>query len=352
MSNQMNPWLASIYGTDGADDLEKTAQAHLLQKLAADQNLDISQLSPEEIEQMVQELAAEGYDVGALMQPAQQQPQPGMGMPQQPGMAGMSGGLPPQGQPQRPFAPAQQGGQPQMPQGMNPQMMQQGQSAGGAEAMQKEAQAKFEEADLLGRVMAHAYTDELEKIASHKKTAGRFGAAKESVKGAINSARNSAGHMAERAGSRMSSKATEVGMKARHHKGAIAAGAAGLAAGEVHGRMSKKASAFEKLAEEHAAEILSATGYDPASGQDLYGQQMLQEAQGQTQAPQAQQVQQPMAPQQGEVQPQEQAPVGGEQFTEALDNRALELLAENGYDVNEILARIQLAQNQPAQGQA
>ncbi len=347
MSNQMNPWLASIYGTDGADDLEKTAQAHLLQKLAADQNLDISQLSPEEIEQMVQELAAEGYDVGALMHPTQQQP----------GMAGMSGGLPPHGQPQRPFAPAQQGGQPQMPQGMNPQMMQQGQSAGGAEAMQKEAQAKFEEADLLGRVMAHAYTDELEKIASHKKTAGRFGAAKESVKGAINSAghmaeragsrmsssvkgainsaRNSAGHMAERAGSRMSSKATEVGMKARHHKGAIAAGAAGLAAGEVHGRMSKKASAFEKLAEEHAAEILSATGYDPASGQDLYGQQMLQEAQGQ-----------PMAPQQGEVQPQEQAPVGGEQFTEALDNRALELLAENGYDVNEILARIQLAQGQ------
>ncbi len=53
-----------------------------------------------------------------------------------------------------------------------------------------------------------------------------------------------------------------------------------------------------------------------------------------------------MAPQQGEVQPQEQAPVGGEQFTEALDNRALELLAENGYDVNEILARIQLAQGQ------
>lgn len=308
MSNQMNPWLASIYGTDGADDLEKTAQAHLLHKLAADQNLDISQLSPEEMEQMIQELAAEGYDIGALMQSAGHAPTDGMSLP--------GAGGAPQGQPQRQgFAPAQAAQQPQMPQGMNPSMMQGGQAPQqDAAAMQKEAQAKFEEADLLGRVMAHAYTDELEKIASHRtKTAGRFEGAKGAVKGAVGKASQHVGK----------------------NRKAYAAGAAGVAAGEAHGRMSKKASAFEKLAEEHAAEILAATGYDPASGQDLLAQPEAQPEQVSNDQQQAQ------AP--------EQAPVGGEQFGQALDNRALEMLAENGYDVNEILARLQLAQNQPAQ---
>lgn len=356
MSNQMNPWLASIYGTDGADDLEKTAQAHLLQKLAADSNIDISQFSPEELEQLVQELAAEGYNVGDMMQ--QQAPQ----QPMQPGMNPQMGGMQPpgmppqQGRPQT-LAPANQ--QPQMPQGMNPQMMQQQPQQSGMEAMQKEAQAKFEEADLLGRVMAHSYTDELEKIANHHKTAGRFESAKESIKGAVHSARNSASHAAGRAGSKASSKITELGMKARHHKGAIAAGAGGAAAGFAAGRMSKKASAFEKLAEEHAAEILSQTGYDPSTGQDLYGQQMLQNSmpqQGQQPQPQAQpQVQQPQQmyqqPQQGAGMEQPQVEQG-DQFTEALDSRALELLAENGYDVNEILARIQLGQQQQPQAQA
>lgn len=341
MSNQMNPWLASIYGTNGADDLEKTAQAHLLHKLAADTNIDISQFTPEELEQIVQELAAEGIDVsGGMMQP-QQPAAPGMGMPQQPGMAP---NMPPQGRPQA-FAPATQQ-QPQMSQGMNPQTMQSQQPS--MESMQKEAQAKFEEADLLGRVMAHSFTDELEKVAAHRKTAGRFDSAKASIKGAVNSAKNRASHVAERAGSKAHSKATEFGMKARHHKGAIAAGAGGAAAGFAAGRMSKKASAFEKLAEDHAAEILSQTGYDPSTGQDLYGQQMLQNSMPQ----QTQQMpgQQPVNPQEQQEMTPEQPQ--GDQFTEALDSRALELLAENGYDVNEILARIQLAQQQQPPAQA
>lgn len=333
----MNPWLASIYGTDGAEDIEKTAQAHLLQKLAAEGNVDISQFTPEELEQLVQELAAEGYDVGSMMQPNVQQPaQAPMGMPAvgQPPVMNATG----QG---RPFAPAQMQ-QPQIPQGMPPQAMQGGAQPPQDTAMQKEAQAKFEEADLLGRVMAHAYTDELEKIAAHRKTAGRFESAKGAVKGAINSAKNRAGHMAERVGSKAHSKLTEVGMKARHHKGAIAAGAGAGAAGFAAGRMSKEASAFEKLAEEHAAEILSATGYDPSTGQDVYGQQMLQNAMPQQQVQQPQTQQMPGV-QQPQVDPGQPA---GEQFSDALDQRALELLAENGYDVNEILARIQLAQNQ------
>lgn len=339
----MNPWLASIYGTDGADDLEKTAQAHLLQKLAAEGNIDISQFTPEELEQLVQELAAEGYDVGALMQPQgapQQQPQmPGAGnpMPQQQGMGFAPNPMQQQQRPQA-FAPANQ--QPQMPQGMNPQMMQQPQGGGAdATAMQKEAQAKFEEADLLGRVMAHAYTDELEKIASHRKTAGgRVDAAKNAIKGVAGKARDAAAHAHGTARGYAGRAAEHV----KANKGAYAGGAAAAGAGFAAGRMSKKASAFEKLAEEHAAEILSATGYDPSTGQDMYGQQMLQNAMPQQQ-PQTQQMQQPQM-QQGVEQPpvDQQNP----QFTEALDQRALELLAENGYDVNEIMARIELAQRQ------
>lgn len=374
MSTQMNPWLAEIYGTNGADDFEKTAQAHLLQKLAAEGNIDISQFTPEELEQLVQELAAEGHPVGDLLQsPEQQQPQMQMpGMSQgQPGQAfAPAMGLPQQQRPQA-FAPANQ--QPQMPQGMNPQMMQQPQAGGmDAGAMQKEAQAKFEEADLLGRVMAHAYTDELEKIAGHQKIAGTYprsglgrladkgrhhlGNAASSAKGALHSASNRAGHAADRAGSKASSKLTELGMKARHHKGAIGAGAVGAAGGFAAGRMSKKASAFEKLAEEHAADILATTGYDPSTGQDVYGQEMLQNSmqQGQPQMQQPQPGQQQPGygyPQQGAGVEQPQVEQG-DQFTEALDSRALELLAENGYDVNEILARIQLGQQQQPQAQA
>lgn len=358
MSNQMNPWLAEIYGTDGADDLEKTAQAHLLQKLAAEQNLDISQFAPEELEQLIQELAAEGYDVGALMQPqqGQQQMAPQMGQPQQPQQGIPGQGMQPQmgqqglPQQQQRFAPAPQ--QQGAGQGFAPQMMQQAPQADAA-AMQKEAAAKFEEADLLGRVMAHAYTNELEKIASHRKTAGKLQAAKDAIKGA----------------------AGKAGAHIKANKGAYAAGAAGAGAGFAAGRMSKKASAFEKLAEEHAAEILSATGYDPATGQDMYGQQMLQQSMGQQQPQQAaapqqqaqpqdtnsylqQFIQQQAVPQQTQ-QPQQQQVDQGQQgqeqtesFGDALDSRALELLAQNGYDVNEILARIQMMQGQGQQGQA
>lgn len=361
MSNQMNPWLASIYGTDGADDLEKTAQAHLLHKLAAESNLDISQLSPEEMQQLVQELAAEGYDVGALMQGAQSQqaaPQMG-GMPQQ-----MPG--------QQAFAPA---AQPQMPQGMNPSMMQGGQAPQQDMAsMQKEAQAKFEEADLLGRVMAHAYTDELEKIASHRKTAAAYGdSEKDEHKRIARGAGRLGGALGAASGAHAGHSMARAAGKGRFGRGAAGVGGAALGAAVGYGSgyaekrltnrayravggegKKKTASAFEKLAEEHAAEILSATGYDPSTGQDTYGQQMLQDSiqqgQPQQQAPQQPQFQQPQAAGfQGEPQGE---PVGGEQFTEALDQRALELLAENGYDVNEILARIQMAQNQPAQGQA
>ncbi len=316
MSNGMHPWLAQIYGTDGGDDLEKTAQSHLLSKLASDNNLDLSQFSPEELQQLLQEVIGEQAPAEVAAQQAQQQ-----AAPQQYAQ---------QTQAPQAFAPAANPAQASMqqpqtaPGGMMPFQM--APQTGGADmaSMQKEAQAKFEEADLLGRVMAHAYTQELEKIAATKQ-AGRFGAAAEKAKG-------------------FAGKAVQ---HVKNHKGAYGAGAAGVAAGEAHGRMSKKASAFEKLAEMHAADILGAAGFDPATGQDNYAAAQPEQAATQSPASQQQQVQDQQQQAGGVAQPgQPQTSEPGAEFAQALDTRALEMLQNAGYDVNEILARIQYAQSQ------
>lgn len=237
----MNEWLAQIYGTAGADDIEKTAQAHLLQKLAENEGIDLNQFSPEELQALAEQvLMANG---GQLPQAAAPQ-----------AIAPAGGFAPQQGAPTTGFAP-QHGAPTQAP---APQQS--------ADALMKEAQAKFEEADLLGRVMAHAYTQELEKIAAAK------------------------------------------------------------AQTKVAGRFTKKASAFEKLAEEHAANILSAVGIDPATGMDMNGQQAAVEQQVSQQP-----VSQAGAPQQVDNQAQ---------FQQALDTRALEILENAGYDVEAILGAL------------
>lgn len=321
----MNSWLAEIYGTNGSEDLEKTAQTHLLQKLAAENNLDLSQFSPEELQELLQEVMGE-QSPAELAQQGQQVPQMGQQAAPQ-GMAPQGAFAPPAARPQAPVHPSvtqafgAQGAQPQAPQGFNPQMAQQAAPQQDAAALQKEAQAKFEEADLLGRVMAHAYTQELEKIA------------------------------ASRGGEIGKSVGRKVNAFAGHHAKKLIGGAA--AGGFAAGRMSKKektASAFEKLAEMHAADILSASGFDPSTGQDTFAQPQ-QEVQAQAPAAQQQQVQTEQQQAGGVVQPgQPQSAEAGEGFAQALDQRSLEMLADAGYDVNEILARLQLASQQ--QGQA
>lgn len=350
----MNSWLAEIYGTDGADDLEKTAQAHILQKLAEENNLDLSQFSPEELQQLLVEVLgpeAAAEQMGAVPGAALQQPgqQPGQGMnPQmgQPAQQGMpqqttigQNGLPQQARPQQAFAPAAPQAQQQQPQGQQGMQPYQMAPQGGQDqaSLQKEAQAKFEEADLLGRVMAHAYTQELEKIAG-----SRMESAKAAVKGVAGKARDAAASAHGSAKGYASRAAGHV----KAHKGAYGAGAA-AAGGFAAGRMSKKASAFEKLAEMHAADILGAAGFDPSTGMDTTAQQQPQQ---QTQQPQPADVQQQVQTEQqqmgGVMQPgQPQTSEPGAEFSQALDNRALEMLEAAGYDVNEILARLQLSQN-------
>ena len=287
-------WLSTYFGDEVADDLEKTAQAHLLVKLAEQAGLDINQLSEEEIELLAAQLLGqlEGQDV------PQGGPQPGGpgGAPNphaalggQPGMPGMA----PQGAPQGQMNPAF-AQRPQMPQQGAPQAQAPQAAQATAVDMAKEAEAKFQEADALGRVMAHSYIDELEKISS----------ARETEKTAM---RIRGGDVARATGSRVKDVAGRAAGFARKHKGVAAGAAVGGGIGFVGGRASKRektASAFEKLANDRAFQILQTLGIDPTTGQPL--------------------------------QPQEQQQEQDVDFGAAVDQRALQLLSEAGYDVNEV----------------
>jgi hypothetical protein len=157
----MNDWLAKVYGTGSSqEDLEKIAQAEVAQQLAGQEGLDLSHLNEEQ-------LAALGQEV----------------------LGGESGGA------------AQEGGHidpsqlsPEVvehaeqilanPSAYEPALVQEAQAiqqviahangqsqsnmAKTAQERLKEAQEKFEEADFLGRVMAHSFNQEIEKIAKAK----------------------------------------------------------------------------------------------------------------------------------------------------------------------------------------
>ena len=51
----MNEWLAQMYGTNGAEEQEKTASLELFAKLAAQHNIDLSQLSDDQVSELYAE---------------------------------------------------------------------------------------------------------------------------------------------------------------------------------------------------------------------------------------------------------------------------------------------------------
>lgn len=300
----MDPWLATVYGTNGgaAEDLEKIAQAEMAQQMAAQEGIDLSQLSPEQIAQLGQEvLGPEGQQQGGegeiseeMFQEAQQvlanpeqfdpaiveQAQGIMAQVEQ--MQAQGGqqqmGQPQQGQPQM-GAPGAEGGQPQM--GVP------GAQPGQAEmAKVAEAQAKFEEADFLGRVMAHSFNQESEKIAAAKQAG-----AMEHLRGAGHAVAG-AGHAAmghlKHLGGAVKHHAGQAAGAVKHHAGAAAhhlkthpglshglaagAGAAGGAAAMHHMNKEATVNAIEQAAMAKAASILQQNGIDPATGQPLQPQ--------------------------------------------------------------------------------
>ncbi len=313
----MHAWLAQIYGTNGAggsDDIEKTAQSMLVEKLADAEGIDISNLTEEQLAQLAMELMPE--EGQQQLQQGQQQPMagvPGAGgqqQVQQPGAGQQPMGGQPGGQ--------QMGGQQAPMAGQQPQQGMVAQAGGEAPSEEevditKEAQAKFEEADFLGRVMAHAFTQETEKIASAK-TAG----AGEVASRALGAARQFGGQAA--------SKAQQVGGQVAQHvksnKGMYGAGAAGAAGGFAAGRMSKEASIImTKLATIRAGEILAENGIDPNSV-NLQPQQ--------TQQRQAA----PAAQAQGQ-QPVSQVAQPRQEVQQAVDQQAVEMLKAAGFTFQE-----------------
>ena len=128
----MDEQLAQIYGTNqsnDAEDLEKTAAAELLVKLAEEQGVDLREFSDEEIAQLVQELYSEktAEEKDEKKEPPKEEKK--------------------------------------------------------EEKKEEEAKEKAAEADFLGRVMAHAYVQELNQIEKEAGVKEKYEAAKGAVAG-------------------------------------------------------------------------------------------------------------------------------------------------------------------------
>ena len=123
----MDPQLAAIYGTDGGEsDVEKLAAAELAEKLAEDGDADLEGLTAEQAEELAQQVLAAGdeSEEEVAEEPTEEE-----------------------------------------------EITEPTEKTSAAEETEEteetdEAQEKLAEADYLGRVMAHAYTQELRKIAS------------------------------------------------------------------------------------------------------------------------------------------------------------------------------------------
>lgn len=154
---------------------------------------------------------------------------------------------------------------------------------GSDKVAEAEATAKLAEADILGRHMAHAFHDELDKLAGVGQTVKNFASAagtrgKQLLTGSEFKKRTSQGLMAAARGAGPHAGEARKILAARGALGAAGVAAAGGAAyGGKKGydylkkkkqeQAGKEASAFEALALEKAASILEANGIDPYTGE-------------------------------------------------------------------------------------
>jgi len=143
--NGMNEWLAEFYGTgQSQEDLEKSAQAALLEKLADDDSIDIDSLSDEDVIALADELGLLGEE-GADTDISDREK---VSMIQK-------------------VAAVNDIDLDQLTDEEFEQLAEYALDPANWEDEEetKEAEAKFAEADFLGRVMAHAQWDEMNKIA-------------------------------------------------------------------------------------------------------------------------------------------------------------------------------------------
>jgi hypothetical protein len=290
MPGDMNEFLAAAYATAQpapvhTDAAEKVAHAELFAKLAAESGLDLTQLTDEQIAAAWNEFRTQVTTKTAEAgQPAGQTK-----------AAGEHG---------------------------HAHKHEHKEAAAKREFEQtKQAQVEWEqknaEADFLGRRMAHAYVDELKKIASatgslpgQTAPAAAPGESKEAAMPPF--LQKLKGHAAAAAG-KAKDKGKDAVETAKKHKGHAAAAAGGAAAGAAGGFMagkSKKASALDELAALKAVEKVAEAGLDANEAAEkiaaIFGK--------------------------GEVKDSEKI-AGVEDFNTALEVRSLELLEQVGYKV-------------------
>lgn len=213
----MDAKLAEIYGTNTPEegDVEKLAAAELAEKLAGDESMDLSELEPEQIEALAAQVLA--------------------------GEEGQS----------------------------DEETEEEEKTAG------DENQEKVAEADYLGRVMAHAYVQELrgiDKEAGLKDMGGKVMGHLKNLGSKAKAGAKAAGGKAKAVAVKGKDKAVAgakaTGAHVKRNAKTYGAGAGGLAAGGGAGYMAGKkkkasgASALDTLAEQRALEILRESGIE------------------------------------------------------------------------------------------
>lgn len=238
----MNQWLCEMYGTASEEVQTKTAELELFAKLAADQGIDLTALTP----QQVSALYAETFSKAASDDNDEDDEEEGDSDPVPPKKSESEG------------KEAQ---------------------ARAEHAQAKEAQAKLSEADMMGRVMAHAFTNELGEIEQAKEAGkaellSRLGGAAKSVAGKAKSvagkAKSDAGTFGHGVGAALRGKSSPVarrlGMQeaagTRTGKAVGAAGALGAAAAAGRASKSKESSALDEFAAVQAVKTAEAAGWD------------------------------------------------------------------------------------------
>jgi hypothetical protein len=251
----MNSFLAEMYGTretigapQQSDDVEKLAEAQLLDEALRAENIDVDSLSPDAILKVASTLFG---DDSALVKAAAEE----AGEHVAEGEAAAEGEHTGEGEA----------------------------AAEGEHTAEGEgSEEKVAEADFLGRVMAHSFTQEraeIDKQAGIKDIAGKAWEHTKGAPGKAFGALKGKGHaMAESfkkgKGEGHGFKATLHGAAAaaKEHKktvGGVAAGTAAAAAAPFALHKKKHGSALDKLAEERAVEILRENGIGQAEDEKL-----------------------------------------------------------------------------------
>lgn len=232
----MNEFLAQAYGTldstDNGYDMQKTAEFELFAKVAADENIDLSALSDEQVGELYSVFQAKLAEEDKK-----------------------DGEEAPKASDDKAHAEEDEADKAEK------------EKKAAAEyefLMAKQAQDELNRADYCGRVMAHAYVNEMKKIAADLEKEAKMPRMKDVRKG-IETASASAKKKLKNLGASAKEHAEAMVEKAKKHPKTTAGLAAGAgAAGGYAAGKKKESSAIDQLAGEFAVKLAAEDGtYDP-----------------------------------------------------------------------------------------